>query len=90
MSAPRHFLDIHTVSAGDLRGILDRAIEIKQARRGRPKGTRDERESTAANKRIKARLLQRSRAFAFRQVSPIGQSHSLTVRPNSRQLLALR
>ena len=42
MSAPRHFLDIHTVSAGDLRGILDRAIEIKQARRGRPKGTRDD------------------------------------------------
>jgi ornithine carbamoyltransferase len=37
-----HFLDIHTTSAEDLRGMLDEARRIKGARAGRPKGAPDD------------------------------------------------
>lgn len=37
----RHFLDIHRLSAEDLRGILDDAHARKQARKGWPKGRPD-------------------------------------------------
>lgn len=37
-----HFLDIHKTDAGALRGILDDALTMKQARAGRPKGTPDD------------------------------------------------
>ncbi|WP_146344145.1 ornithine carbamoyltransferase [Falsiphaeobacter marinintestinus] len=37
-----HFLDIHTTSATDLRHMIDHAADMKQARAGRPKGTRDD------------------------------------------------
>ncbi len=36
-----HFLDIHTTSAEDLRGMLDAAHRMKAARVGQPKGTPD-------------------------------------------------
>jgi ornithine carbamoyltransferase len=36
-----HFLDIHTTSPGDLRGIIDNAAAMKSARAGLPKGTKD-------------------------------------------------
>ncbi len=38
----RHFLDIHNVNAGDLRGILDQAKSMKDARAGRPRGAEDD------------------------------------------------
>ena len=38
----RHFLDIHTTPAADLRAIIDQAAAMKAARAGRPKGTRDD------------------------------------------------
>ena len=36
-----HFLDIHTTDAGALRGMIDQAREMKEARKGLPKGTPD-------------------------------------------------
>ncbi len=38
----RHFLDIHKVDPGDLRGILDQANAMKNARAGRPRGAADD------------------------------------------------
>ena len=38
----RHFLDIHNVEPGVLRGILDQAKAMKDARAGRPRGTEDD------------------------------------------------
>ena len=38
----RHFLDIHNIDAGDLRGILDQAKAMKDARAGRPRGAEDD------------------------------------------------
>ncbi len=38
----RHFLDIHKTEAGELRGIIDTARAMKDARGGRPRGTRDD------------------------------------------------
>ena len=38
----RHFLDLHTTAADDLREILDRAAAMKAARNGRPKGVADD------------------------------------------------
>ena len=37
----RHFLDLHTTDAGELRAILDQARAMKAARAGWPKGRRD-------------------------------------------------
>ena len=37
-----HFLDIHKTDAGELRGILDQAQVMKDARADRPKGTPDD------------------------------------------------
>ena len=37
-----HFLDIHTTDPEDLRGIIDNAITIKNARAGRPRGAPDD------------------------------------------------
>ncbi len=37
-----HFLDIHTTTQPDLRGIIDSAISMKTARAGRPKGALDD------------------------------------------------
>ncbi len=37
-----HFLDIHTTDPAHLRGMIDTAISMKQARNGRPKGTPDD------------------------------------------------
>ena len=37
-----HFLDINKVGAGDLRLMVDQAIDMKRARAGKPKGTPDE------------------------------------------------
>ena len=36
-----HFLDIHKTSAEDLRGMIDQARVMKDARKGLPKGTPD-------------------------------------------------
>ena len=36
-----HFLDIHKTDAADLRGMIDQAREMKDARKGLPKGTLD-------------------------------------------------
>ena len=38
----KHFLDIHTTSAPDLRAMIDTAHAMKAARHGRPKGTPDD------------------------------------------------
>ena len=38
----RHFLDIHNIDAGDLRGILDQAKAMKDARADRPRGAEDD------------------------------------------------
>ncbi|MDO5641917.1 MAG: ornithine carbamoyltransferase [Paracoccus sp. (in: a-proteobacteria)] len=38
----KHFLDIHTTTKADLRAIIDHAGRMKQARAGRPRGTRDD------------------------------------------------
>ena len=38
----KHFLDIHKTSPGDLRTILDSALQMKTARGNRPKGTPDD------------------------------------------------
>ena len=38
----QNFLDIHTTSAADLRGMMDSAHAMKTARGGRPKGTPDD------------------------------------------------
>ena len=37
----KHFLDIHTTEAADLRGMIDSARAIKTARAGQPRGTPD-------------------------------------------------
>ncbi|MFZ0098093.1 MAG: ornithine carbamoyltransferase [Gemmobacter sp.] len=38
----KHFLDIHTTPAADLRGMIDTAHRMKAARNGRPRGTPDD------------------------------------------------
>ncbi|PRY25480.1 ornithine carbamoyltransferase [Aliiruegeria haliotis] len=38
----KHFLDIHTTDASDLRSMIDQARSMKAARDGRPKGTHDD------------------------------------------------
>ncbi len=38
----QHFLDIHTTDPAALRSMIDRALAIKAARNGRPKGERDD------------------------------------------------
>jgi len=38
----KHFLDINTTSPDDLRGMIDTARTMKEARAGRPKGTPDD------------------------------------------------
>ena len=38
----KHFLDIHTTDAAELRGMTDLAATMKTARRGRPKGAPDD------------------------------------------------
>ena len=38
----KHFLDIHTTPQDELRGIIDSAAQMKQARAGRPKGALDD------------------------------------------------
>ncbi|MFD1796669.1 ornithine carbamoyltransferase [Paracoccus aurantiacus] len=42
-----HFLDIHTTDKNDLRSIIDNARVMKDARNGRPKGTRDDEQPLA-------------------------------------------
>lgn len=42
-----HFLDINKTSAQDLRGIIDRARTIKDARKGQPKGAPDAEQALA-------------------------------------------
>lgn len=42
-----HFLDIHTTDAGMLRGIIDNARSMKDARNGRPKGAPDDEQPLA-------------------------------------------
>ena len=37
-----HFLDIHTTAPDDLRGMIDNARRMKDARQGRPRGTPDD------------------------------------------------
>ena len=37
----RHFLDLHTTDAAELRGILDQAVAMKAARQGWPRGRPD-------------------------------------------------
>ncbi|TMV42975.1 ornithine carbamoyltransferase, partial [Thioclava sp. BHET1] len=37
----KHFLDIHTTEAADLRGMIDSARAMKTARAGQPRGTPD-------------------------------------------------
>jgi len=51
MSAPRHFLDLDRIEAGELRGILDHAARAKRARAGRPRGEPD------AGEPLKGKLL---------------------------------
>jgi ornithine carbamoyltransferase len=41
MTGIRHFLDLDRMDAGDLRAIIDRALKIKAARAGLPKGACD-------------------------------------------------
>jgi ornithine carbamoyltransferase len=38
----KHFLDIHTTDAGELRGMIDNAHAMKSARNNRPKGMTDD------------------------------------------------
>jgi len=38
----KHFLDIHTTPAADLRQMIDSALAMKSARSGRPRGTPDD------------------------------------------------
>ncbi|MCV6584582.1 MAG: ornithine carbamoyltransferase [Marinibacterium sp.] len=38
----KHFLDIHTTPAADLRAIIDQAAAMKAARQGRPRGAPDD------------------------------------------------
>ena len=45
--AMNHFLDIHTTDAGMLRGIIDNARSMKDARNGRPKGAPDDEQPLA-------------------------------------------
>jgi ornithine carbamoyltransferase len=42
-----HFLDLHTTEAADLRGMIDAARAMKDARRGRPKGSPDDEQPLA-------------------------------------------
>jgi ornithine carbamoyltransferase len=42
-----HFLDIHTTPADDLRGIIDSARTMKDARHGRPRGAPDDEQPLA-------------------------------------------
>ncbi len=41
MTAPRHFLDLNAVGAGDLRAMIDDARAVKAAREGLPRGAPD-------------------------------------------------
>jgi ornithine carbamoyltransferase len=45
----RHFLDLHTTPAADLRGMLDLAMKMKSARGACPKGTPDAEQPLAGN-----------------------------------------
>jgi ornithine carbamoyltransferase len=45
----KHFLDIHKTDPDELRSILDAAAEIKSARAGRTKGTRDDDQALAGH-----------------------------------------
>ena len=38
----KHFLDIHTTNQDELRGMIDHARSMKNARAGRPKGQADD------------------------------------------------
>ncbi|TDE39550.1 ornithine carbamoyltransferase [Antarcticimicrobium sediminis] len=42
-----HFLDIHKTDPAELRGMIDKAAEIKRARDGRPKGALDDDQALA-------------------------------------------
>ncbi len=42
-----HFLDIHTTQADELRGMIDHARQMKDARQGRPKGQADDEQPLA-------------------------------------------
>jgi len=42
-----HFLDIHKTDAADLRGMIDQAAAMKQARLGRPKAAPDDEQPLA-------------------------------------------
>lgn len=44
-----HFLDIHTTDKDALRGIIDQAGQMKQARAGRPKGMMDDEQPLAGH-----------------------------------------
>ena len=43
----KHFLDIHTTDAADLRQMIDSAHAMKSARNGRPRGTPDDEQPLA-------------------------------------------
>lgn len=43
----KHFLDIHTTDATDLRGMIDHSVQMKQARADRPKGAADDEQPLA-------------------------------------------
>ncbi len=48
-TAMNHFLDIHKTDPGALRGIIDQAKDMKQARQGRPKGAADDEQPLAGH-----------------------------------------
>ena len=52
-----HFLDINKTEPSSLRAILDQALEMKAARAGRPKGTRDD--TLALDGRIVALIFEK-------------------------------
>jgi ornithine carbamoyltransferase len=41
MTNPTHFIDLHEISAPELRAMIDDAHAVKKARQGLPKGTKD-------------------------------------------------
>ena len=57
----RHFLDLHTTSAEDLRGMLAAAGRMKAARAGLPKGAPDAEQPLAG--RIVALIFEKPRRF---------------------------
>jgi ornithine carbamoyltransferase len=58
MTAPRHFLDLWAIEAGDLRAILEDAKARKAARRGAPQGQADA--DTPAKDRTLAMIFQKN------------------------------